>query len=156
MSQGKLNGSNPGGTPGMTNNTGFSPTPNQSTIGQFGNTFGQVGPVGSPGGFGSKVATDFTQAAAPGTGTDFTRLAQAQPVQPQPIQPTQEPPAYVSGGMSDMIGPVSPMDDGMITAQAHSGATHDQEPGPGLFGTQQAPGQLDPGSFQFEQYPGGY
>ena len=95
MSQGKLNGLIPQ-TPSQPTNTGFSPTPNQSTIGEFGNTFGQPGPVGTPGGFGSSQS-----------GPGGTPGANSQPVAPA------IPQSYTSGSISDQIGPVAPADDGL-------------------------------------------
>ena len=96
-------------TPSQPTNTGFSPTPNQSTIGQFGNTFGQPGPVGTPGGFGQP----------------------AQPAQPMQSTSSQPPQPYVSGlgtGFGTQVGPVAPDDDGLsndgsLMTQATYGAT---------------------------------
>ena len=95
MSQGKLNGLMPQ-TQSQPTNTGFSPTPNQSTIGEFGNTFGQPGPVGTPGGFGSSQS-----------GPVGTPGANSQPVAPA------IPQSYTSGSISDQVGPVAPADDGL-------------------------------------------
>ena len=103
MSQGKLNGLIPQ-TQSQPTNTGYSPTPNQSTIGQFGNTFGQPGPVGTPGGFGQPA-----QPAQPLQSTS------SQPPQPY-VTSNQPPQPYVSGlgtGPGNSIGPVAPNDDGI-------------------------------------------
>ena len=103
MSQGKLNGLIPQ-TQSQPTNTGYSPTPNQSTIGQFGNTFGQPGPVGTPGGFGQPA-----QPAQPMQSTS------SQPPQPY-VTSNQPPQPYVSGlgtGPGNSIGPVAPNDDGL-------------------------------------------
>jgi hypothetical protein len=89
MSQGKLAGSQP-------TNTGYSPTPNQATIGQFGNAFGAPGAVGTPGGFGSGA-----------------------------VQPPSAPASYVSGlasGFGNQVGPVAPMEDSI--ANHNDGAGH--------------------------------
>ena len=105
MSQGKLNGLIPQ-TQSQPTNTGYSPTPNQSTIGQFGNTFGQPGPVGTPGGFG--------QPGPVGTPGGFGQPAQ--PAQPMQSTSSQPPQPYVSGlgtGPGNSIGPVAPNDDGI-------------------------------------------
>ena len=93
MSQGKLNGLMPQ-TPSQPANTGFSPTPNQSTIGEFGNTFGQPGAVGTPGGFGSSQS-----------GPVGTPGANSQPVAPA------IPQSYTSGSITNQVGPVAPNDD---------------------------------------------
>ena len=127
MSQGKLNGLIPQ-TPSQPTNTGFSPTPNQSTIGEFGNTFGQPGPVGTPGGFGS------SQSAQPG--------ANSQPVAPA------IPQSYTSGSISDQVGPIAPADDGL----GNNGAFVDDGTGHGSYldlaqgQTQATPGATPIGS----------
>ena len=87
MSQGKLNGSQIQPDFGRAiSQQGMSPTPHQSTVGQFGNAFGQPGAVQPP------ASTGYVPQA-------------------QPVEPGQIDRSLVNGPGPDprAIGPVSPV-----------------------------------------------
>ena len=135
MSQGKLNGSSTaatsttGQTPQQPNlgaqiaQQGMSPTPVQSTIGLFGNSFGQPGPVGTPGGFGSgQGGSAGRQAAWSNLQSTIQQGNQMFGATGSPVAP-QAPGAYISGlgqGAGTTVGPVMPNDDG-LQADGQSG-----------------------------------
>jgi hypothetical protein len=105
VSQGKLNGltsngsNNQASQPGTTQpyfgaeiaQQGMAPQPNQSQIGQFSNSFGAPGPVGTQGSFGSQLAQSGAYPVIPqmidrslvnGPGPDVKPIGPVSPVSP--------------------------------------------------------------------------
>jgi hypothetical protein len=135
MSQGKLNGMNFGNGQSSYNTgmspqqpnlstqiaqQGMSPTPNQPTIGQFGNAFGAPGPVGSVGGFGSSQSnmTNSAQPVAPQSIIDRSLVNGAGP-DPQPIGPASP---VTEDSLTGLPGP-----DGIQTGQFHPAPGSDMD-----------------------------